>query len=282
MPLKIVDSLKKGAKANQNDKLRRGNLIKMPPEGQLIVTGDLHGHRRNFERIQKYADLKNNPQRHLLLQEVIHGGPENAQGNCISYKLLFDVVRYKLKFPHQIHIIMSNHDTAFISESEIIKNGKEMNRSIRSAIEKEFREKCEDITDAMKEFLLSQPLAVQTPNRIWLSHSLPSDRFADEFDTSIFHKTLTEEDLIKPASAYTLTWGRRHSQKTIDRMAELLDADIFILGHQNQPEGWCKAGTNLIIIASDHNYGCLLPIELKQSYTTEKLIKAFVRLSSIA
>jgi len=282
MPQTIIDLLKAGAKANHNDTFRQGNLIQMPAEGTLIVTGDLHGNRRNFERIIKYADLQNSTQRHVLLQEIIHGGPENAEGNCISYKLLFDVVSYKVKFPDQIHIIMSNHDTAFISENEIIKNGKEMNRSIRLALEGEFQENYDDIASAIKEFFLSQPLAVKTPTRIWLSHSLPSDRFADEFETSIFERPLREEDLQKPASAYTLTWGRRHSQRTLDKMAELLDVNIFVLGHQNQPEGWCQAGDNLIILASDHNYGCLLPIELKKTYTIERLTDSMVPLSSIA
>jgi len=282
MPQTIYDLLKKGAQANYNAKFRRGNLIEMPAEGTLIVTGDLHGHRRNFERIQEYTDLQKNPQRHVLLQEIIHGGPQNAEGNCISYKLLFDAIRYKLEYPDQVHIIMSNHDTAFICENEIIKNGKEMNRSIRSAMEGEFQEKCEDIINAMKEFFLSQPLAVTTPNRIWLSHSLPNEHFVDEFDASIFEKPLCEDDLKKPASAYTLTWGRRHNQQTLDKMAQILNVDIFILGHQNQPEGWCKAGNNLIIIASDHNHGCLVPIEMNESYTIERLTDSMVPISSIA
>ena len=72
------------------------------------------------------------------------------------------------------------------------------------------------------------------------------------------------------------------SQQTLDKMAGLFDVDIFILGHQAQPKGWSQAGENLIIIASDHNHGCLLPIELAKSYTMSELIGSIVPLASIA
>ena len=94
MPQTIVDLLKKAAEANRVDKYRCGNLICLPADGSLIVSGDLHGHRRNFKRLCAFADLANNPDRHIILQEIIHGGPQDQQGYCLSYKLLFDAARY--------------------------------------------------------------------------------------------------------------------------------------------------------------------------------------------
>jgi len=282
MPQTIIELLEKGAESNYADEFRHGNLIKLPLEGTLIATGDIHGHRRNFERITHFADLANNPHRHLLLQEIIHGGPENVNGHCLSYELLFDVVRYKLKFPHRTHIIMGNHDAAFIQDIEVIKNGKEMNRSIRSALDQEFQQNSAQVKQAMIRFLSSQPLAVRCDNRIWLSHSLPSGRFFDDFDPQVFDRPLNDSDLVKPGSAYTLIWGRKHSEALLDKMAHLFDVDIFILGHQAQTQGWLQAGKNLIIIASDHNHGCLLPIDLGKSYTVEQLTNCIVPLASIA
>jgi len=281
MPQTIIDLLNKGVEANHADRFRQGNLINLPADGSLAATGDIHGHRRNFERITAFADLADNPDRHLVLQEIIHGGPENSQGGCLSYKLLFDAVRYKLSFPNRVHIVMGNHDIAFINNSQVVKNGKEMNRSICSALDREFQQDSVAIKLAIKQFLFSQPLAVRCNNRIWLSHSLPSDRLVDEFDKQILHKPLTNTDLVKPGSAYLLIWGRKHSQSLLDEMAKLLDVDIFILGHQPQEQGWRVAGKNLLIIASDHNHGCLLPINLAKSYTMEDLIDSVVPLTSI-
>ncbi len=282
MPQTIIDLLNKGAEANRKDRFRRGNLIHLPAHGSLIITGDIHGHKRNLERIFAFADLPNNPDRHIVLQEIIHGGSEDSQGGCLSYKLLFDVVRLKLTFPDRVHIIMGNHDTAFISSSRVMKDGKEMNRSMSSALEREFKQACSDIQLAMRQFLFSQPLAVRCDNRIWLSHSLPSDNYLDKFDPKIMNGHLKINDVVKPGSAYLLTWGRKHSHTLLNKMAELFDVDIFVLGHQPQPQGWSQTGENLIIIASDHNHGCLLPIDLAKSYTIEQLISSIVPLASIA
>jgi hypothetical protein len=281
MPQTTIDLLNKGTEANRADKLRRGNLINLPADGDLIITGDLHGHRRNFERAVTFADLANNPNRHIILQEIIHGGPEDSHGGDLSYKLLFDVIRYKLSFPEQVHIIMGNHDTAFINSSEVMKDGKEMNRAMRSAIKREFKKAGTNIIPAIRQYLFSQPLAVRCENRIWISHSLPSDRLVDKFDPEIMDRQLKDDDLVKPGSAYLLTWGRNMSQSLLDKMAEMFDVDIFILGHQPQEKGWFQAGKNLIIIASNHNHGCLLPIELAKSYSVEQLIDALVPIASL-
>ena len=278
----IIDLLNKGIEANRTDSFRRGNLIHLPANGSLIISGDIHGHRRNFERIVTFADLAHRPDRHVVLQEIIHGGPENSEGGCLSYKLLFDAVRYKLRFPDRVHIIMGNHDTAFINDSEVMKEGKEMNRAMCQALEREFRQSSAEIKLAMREFLFSQPLAVRCDNRIWLSHSLPSNHLADKFDPQILNRQLEISDCEKPGSVYLLTWGRRHSQALLDKMARLFDVDIFILGHQPQQSGWRQASKNLIIIASDHNHGCLLSVDLAKSYTIDELISSVVPLASIA
>jgi hypothetical protein len=282
MPQTIIEFLKKGAQANRRDVLRKGNLVELPGRGSLIITGDLHGHIRNFERIVTFADLPNHPDRHVILQEIIHGGPEDLQGGCLSYKLLFEAVRYKLAFPGQVHFILANHDTAFIINSEVMKDGREMNRAMTMALEREYKEDGADIVQAMKQFLFSQPLAIKCSNRIWISHSLPADRFADKFDPGIMEKPLQIGDITRPGSAYLLTWGRNLSQSVLDRMAKIFDVDIFVLGHQQQDSGWAKAGNNLLIIASNHNHGQLLSIELDKKYNIDELIGTLVPLASIS
>ena len=281
MPQTTIDLLNKGTEANSADKFRRGNLINLPDNGDLVITGDLHGHRRNFERAVNFADLAKNPHRHIIFQEIIHGGPEDSLGGDMSYKLLSDIVRYKISFPEQVHIIMGNHDTAYINNSEVMKDGKEMNRAMRSAIKREFKKAAADIISAIGRYLFSQPLAVRCENRIWISHSLPSDRMANKFDPKIMDRQLKGDDLVKPGSAYLLTWGRNMSQELLDKMAQLFDVDLFVLGHQPQEVGWCQAGKNLIIIASNHNHGRLLPIDLARSYTVEQLIEALVPMASL-
>ncbi len=281
MPQATIDLLNRGIRANQTERFRRGNLICLPAAGSLVISGDIHGHRRNFERLVARADLANHPDRHIILQEIIHGGPEDNEGGCLSYQLLFEAIRYKLRFPDQVHIIMGNHDTACISSTEVMKNGKEMNRAMASALDREFRQAGPEIRLAIRQFLFSQPLAVRCAKRLWVSHSLPSDRSIDLFDPGIFERELQVADCDRPGSAYLLTWGRRHSQSTLDRMAQILDVDVFVLGHQPQTHGWCKAGENLIILACDHNHGCFLEVDLGKPYTAEALANLAIPLASV-
>jgi hypothetical protein len=278
----LIELLERYAEANNNDKYRFGNIIRLPAQGSLIVTGDLHGHRRNFERAISYADLDHHADRHLIFHEIIHGGPEDSLGGCLSFRLLYDVFRFKVNFPDRVHVIIGNHDTAFMNNSEVMKDGREMNHAMCQAIGREFNDAAGAVESAMRQSLFSQPLAVRCDNRIWISHSLPADRSIGKFDPGIFNRTLENNDIVRPGSAYLLTWGRKHSQALLDSLATTFDIDTFVLGHQHQGEGWYQAGKNLIILDSNHNHGCLLSIDLAQSYTIEQLIEATVPLASVS
>jgi hypothetical protein len=282
MPQTTIDLLSRGIRANQTDRFRRANLVCLPAQGTLVVGGDIHGHRRNFERLVSQARLAEHPERHLVLQEIIHGGPEDGAGGCLSYQLLLDAIRVKVSFPDQVHFVMGNHDTAMINSSEVMKNGKEMNRAMALALERQFGPAGPQVRLAIQQFLFSQPLAVKCGNRVWISHSLPNDRSVDQFDPGVFERELRLSDCEKPGSAYLLTWGRRHSQTTLDRMAKLLDVDVFVLGHQPQQNGWTRGGTNLVILASDHNHGCLLQIDLAKTYQIAEVVDSLVPLASVA
>jgi Icc-related predicted phosphoesterase len=277
-----IETFHQGIQANRQSPLRHGNIVALPEKGSLVITGDLHGHNRNFERIVSFADLDAHPDRHVVLQEIIHGGPQDEYGGCLSYHVLLRAISYKLHYPEQVHIIMGNHDTAFICDTEVIKDSREMNRALHEALEREFGDPWVQVRDALRDYLFSQPLAVRTANRIWMSHSLPADRLVDQFDIAVLQRDLQLTDLQKPGGAYILTWGRRMSQPVLDRMAEQFDVDLFVLGHQPQSQGWRQAGENLLILACDHNHGHICALDLARTYTMETLVKCVIPLSAIA
>jgi len=281
MPQQTIQLYLKGAEANQSDPHRQGNVIYLPDKGRVIVTGDLHGHRRHFEKIADYADLENHPETHVIFQEIIHGGPEDDYGGCLSYRLLQDVIRYKLLYPQQVHIILGNHDTAVITNGSVLKNGKEMNTAMKDAMKRQYENHFDQVKEALVHYLLSQPLAIKCANKIWISHSLPADRFVHSFDPEIFNRPYTIADTRRPHPVYLLTWGRRHSQETFDQLAKQLEVDVFVLGHQPQDEGWAIVGDNTLIVASEHSHGCLLNFELDRFYNVQLLSECIVPLASI-
>lgn len=281
MPQQTIQLYLKGAEANHSDPYRQGNLIILPNHGKVIVSGDLHGHRRHFEKIVDYADLENHPETHVIFQEIIHGGPEDDYGGCISYRLLLDAIRYKLLYPKQVHILLGNHDTAVINGGSVLKNGKEMNMAMQEAMKRQYQHHFEMVHQALVQYLLSQPLAIKCPKKIWISHSLPADHFIDDFDIEIMERPYTIADTRRPNPVYLLTWGRHHSQETFDKLSKCLDVDIFVLGHQPQDEGWCIAGDNALILASEHSHGCLLTFELDRFYNVQLLSEGIVPLAAI-
>ena len=71
-------------------------MVDLGPElaEEVMITGDLHGHRDNFNAIRRVAALDEHPGRHLILQEVCHGGPTYpSNGGCMSHAMLEDVAR---------------------------------------------------------------------------------------------------------------------------------------------------------------------------------------------
>ena len=73
----ILATFDRATDANRRTPGRQGSTIVLTAElaEEVMVTGDVHEHRRNFERICRIAALDGHPRRHLVLQEVCHGGP---------------------------------------------------------------------------------------------------------------------------------------------------------------------------------------------------------------
>ncbi len=115
-----------------------------------------------------------------------------------------------------------------------------------------------------------------------MSHSLPADRFADTFDMAVFDKELAPADALRPEPLYLLTWGRRQSGRPLEEFARRLDVDAFIVGHQPQDQGWQFVEPNMIILASEHNHGCMITFDLDRRYTVDQLVDSIVPLASIA
>ncbi|MGB6044841.1 MAG: hypothetical protein WBF93_16930, partial [Pirellulales bacterium] len=74
---KIIETYRKATVANAHTEFREGNIIELKARtaAEVMVTADLHGDRKNFNAIRHLADLGKHQGRHLIVQEVCHGGP---------------------------------------------------------------------------------------------------------------------------------------------------------------------------------------------------------------
>ncbi len=278
----LIDALEKGTQANLQSKYRHGNLIRLSGPGQLIMTGDIHDHDRNYEKLVRFANLENQPESHLVLHELIHRGHAAMPNLCYSYRLVAQAALLKATYPDQVHYLLGNHAMAQIAREEVLKNGQPMIQAILDALREEFGSDSEKVLEVMDAFLISLPIAIRTENRIWISHSLPSFRHLKEFDDSIFDMDITRDAIANNTSLRALTWDRSHNDKCMADLKERWDVDFFLVGHQAQETGFARPHDNMIILASDHNHGHCMPIDLDKSYTPDELFALLKPIASIA
>ena len=154
-----------------------------------------------------------------------------------------------------------------------MKAGLSVCEAFTKGIRKAFGDQRNVVNVAVTEFLLSLPLAVRAPNGIFCCHSLPTNDQIDAFDFSIFDRPLEGKDYApKTGPVYQLIWGRAMSPETVDKFLAAINADLVITGHQPQEMGYAVNGDKHLIIASDHNQGVFLPIDLSQKYDINELV----------
>jgi hypothetical protein len=163
-----------------------------------------------------------------------------------------------------------------------MKAGLSVCEAFTKGVKKAFEGQHSVVTASISEFLLSLPLGVKAANGIFCCHSLPTDDQIDTFDFSIFDRPLSGPDYAqRTGPVYQLIWGRHMSPATVDKFAEKVGAEVIITGHQPQEMGYATNGEKHLIVASDHNQGVFLPIDLSKKYTVEQLVgrlKKFVAL----
>ncbi len=199
----------------------------------IIITGDLHGHRRNFYDICDLADLGNNPQRHLVLQEVCHGGGVYSDGSCASHQVVEDVARLVCQYPGRVHFILGNHELAEMINFPIRKHGRLLNLDFAQGLVFRYgAAQAHSVHDWMARWFWSCPLAVRWRQKVFCTHSIPSEcNLNPPFDFSIFDRSLTELDFNRDGAFYRLVWGRDYREDNAKVFAEKLGVETLITGH---------------------------------------------------
>ena len=278
----VVETFGAAADENRMEPLRQEQVVFLPGEGELWMTGDLHDHRRNFDKLVKAADLGNNPSRHLILHELIHGDHYDAAGAEESWITLYRAAELKCDFPEQVHFLLANHDLAQIHGKGIMKAGLSVCEAFTKGVKRAFEGQHNVVNVAISEFLLSLPLAVRTHNGIFCCHSMPTDDQIDTFDFTIFDRPLAGPDYAqRTGPVYQLIWGRHMSPATADKFAEKVGADLILTGHQPQEGGYLTNGEHHLIIASEHNQGVFLAANLTEEYDMDKLVAGLRKFVSV-
>jgi hypothetical protein len=269
----VVETFGAATEENQIDPMREHQVVTLPAEGEVWIAGDMHDHRRNFDKLLRAADLPNNSQRHLILQELIHGEHFDASGAEESWQTLHRAAELKADHSNQVHFLLANHDLAQIHGKGIMKGSISVCEAFNKGVKKAFTTHAAMVQVAITEFLLSFPLGIRLPNGVFCCHSLPSDDEIATFDFSVFNRALTGPDYARRTGpVYQLIWGRHATPAGAAQFAEKVGASVLITGHQPQEMGYGVNGDQHLIIASDHNQGVVAQLNLGETYDVQRLV----------
>jgi hypothetical protein len=249
----IVRRMERAAVGNLNTAGRDGGIVTITPEAadEVMVTGDLHGHRRSFNQIRKIADLAARPRRHLIMQEVVHGGPKYDNGGCMSHAMLEDVAKLKLEFPDRVHFLLSNHELSELTGYPIQKGGALLNLLFRLGVHFMYGAATDRVLLSYGEFIRSCPLAVRW-NGVFASHSVPENIRQNRFDTGIFSRPIVRSDMDPRGPVFELVWGRDYSEENAQAFAAMVGADVLLHGHEPTDDGYFAPNPTQIIFDCCH------------------------------
>jgi hypothetical protein len=268
----VIDVCRQAAAANRACAARQGNVIHLTPEhaDEVMIVADLHGNRLNFEKLLGIADLARNTRRHLVMQEVCHGGPEypGGDGGCMSHLMLEDCARLKTEYPDRFHFLLSNHELAELGDFPISKSRRMLNLLFRCGINEMYGRSGEQVRAAYLEFLSTCPLAVRLAGGVFISHSLPDNCDREPFDASVLERPLSTSDYRCGSPAFKLVWGRDFRSANADAFARQVGADILIHGHEPCEAGYSAPNPRQIILdgCCSHAAYLILPVGPKLTH----------------
>lgn len=275
-PQKILTTVKRAADLMRATPGRSGSVVALADVDDVMVVGDLHGNLPAFRQALAIAALDKHPQRHLVLQELVHEitkyDPDHPDR---SHRLVDLVSALKCQYPDRVHLILGNHELSELTGRVIGKDGQTLNLRFRQGMERTYGPHTNDVYQSYLGLFAALPLAVRTPNRVFICHTLPDNRYLDALDLELLKRdSWPEEATRRGGTIYALTWGRDTAPETADRFARMVDADLFVTGHQPCDEGFRQANHRQIIIDGTNPYPAYCLFSARDPITIEDLMKS--------
>ena len=238
---------------------RTGHILELDKQDctELLVAGDLHGRVAHFQVIVKTADLADNPTRHVVFQELIHGKFRYPKGGDKSHQVVDLFAAFKNQFPKQVHYIPGNHELAQWTDRPVLKANENVNALFQEGVIEAYgKEWGPKIYAAYLELFQALPVVVRAPNRVLVSHSLPSNRALPNFDPTRLQADVHDPTDLQPNGViHSLLWGRDTARETVMAFLELMDADLLVSGHIACEEGYRAPHDRQLILDCAENPG---------------------------
>lgn len=276
-PLKLLATIRRAAASSRATAGRAGAVVSLDASADdVIVLGDLHGHLHVLAELLKVAALDRHPGRHLVLQEPTHDTRVDPDRGDVdrSHRTIDLICALKCQYPDRVHVILGNHELSEFTGRSISKKGVALNSLFRQGVEADYAGHADAIVAAYHDFFRAMPLAVRTPNRVFVCHTIPDGPDLDRFDLEVLRTGhWPPESLSRGGSVYALTWGRDTSPETVDRFAALVEADLFVTGHQPCDDGFQNPNPRQLILDGTDPYPSYCLFRANDPVTLETLLE---------
>jgi hypothetical protein len=271
-PERLLPLLHRAVDAFRTTPGRSGHVIDLAGAAEVCVAGDMHGNVDNFGRLLKVADLGKNQTRHLVVQEVIHGKFRYPDGGDKSHQMLDLIAALKCQYPDRVHFLPGNHELSQWTNRLIGKGDEDLNDLFRQGVETAYKDHAAAIYEAYMQIIAASPLALRTPNRVYLSHTLPSAQRLDTFEAAVLQRDeFQQEDLVLGGSVHSLVWGRTTSDEHVAAFLAKVDADWLITGHVPQEHGFAVPNSRQLILDAQGSPACYCLFPCDRPLTLEDL-----------
>ncbi|QDU22507.1 metallophosphoesterase [Urbifossiella limnaea] len=229
---------------------RRGRMIEPVGCTEVLVAGDLHGHVGHFQGLLKAADLANHAGRHLVFQELIHGNYRYPSGGDKSHQLVDLFAALKAQFPRQVHYLPGNHELAQWTGRKVLKADADLNAAFEQGATAAYGpEFGPQVYQTYLDLFKALPVALRTPNRVLVSHSLPSARQMSQFDPlRLLAAEYTDADLQPGGSVHGVLWGRDVTPANVADYLRRMAADFLVSGHIASDTGYSVPNDMQLIV----------------------------------
>jgi hypothetical protein len=256
-PQRLLHTLARARQAFRDTPGRSGRLVRLTDVDEVLAAGDMHGSVENFRLLLQKADLGKHPRRHLVLQELVHGPFRYPAGGDKSHQLLDLLAALKCQYPRQVHMLLGNHELCQWTDQKIAKGDDNYNDLFYEGVLTAYGTHAEAIYAAYRELLAVVPLALRTPHRIFLSHSLPGAARLAAFDPALLEQDDCGEEPLRPGGGlHALVWGRDTRPATVTAFLQMVDADLLISGHIPCDRGFDAPNDRQLILDSMGTPAC--------------------------
>ncbi len=250
-PVRLLTTIRKATDFCRSMLGRRGRVVHLIDATEVMAVGDLHGNLGNFQRVLKIADLGSHPRRHLVMQELIHGRFTYPDGSDKSHQAVDLWCALKCQFPTRVHYLPGNHELSQWTNRMIGKGDLDLNASFRDGVRAAYGVRGDEVYAAYLALFAVLPVAVRTPTRVFLSHSLPSAGVLANLDLALLDRDGHDTaDLAPGGLVYSIVWGRDTSAENVAAYLQKVDADLLVSGHVPCDAGFAVPNDCQVILDS--------------------------------